>query len=83
MKVICYNKYDEVISCFGTIIIELKLFVSFIYRRKSRKTAMCFTILKEECIGKLFYDLKQQDKALLYNDVHMKILQLISQMLGK
>ena len=61
---------------------ELKIIIGYINEKKDIST-LVFTTLKENCIGREYYDIKDSDKMQMTNEVQVKLLEFMSSLITK
>ena len=54
-----WNKDDFVVNGYSNMLMELKIVIRYINKKKDISTSLFFTMLKESCVGREYYDKKR------------------------
>ena len=60
---------------------ELKIIIRYINQNKDFSTLLFFTTLKENCVGREYFDIKDSDKMQMTNEVQVKLLELMNSLI--
>ena len=72
VKISGYDINCLVINGYSNVLMELKNIVRCINQKKDFSTSLFFTTLKENCVGREYYDIKDSDKMQSTNEVQVK-----------
>ena len=62
---------------------ELNIIIRYINQKKDISTSLFFTTLKENGVGKEYYDIKESDKMQMTNEVQVKLLEIMNSLITK
>ena len=80
VKISCFDKDGLVVNGYSNVLIELSFVIKFINQKKDIASTLFFTMLKESCIGKEYYDIKYSDKTQMSNELQVQLLELMNKM---
>ena len=76
-KLSCYDKDGLVINGYSNVLMELKCVIRFI-SQKILCNIVFVTTLKEKCVGKYCFDIKQSDKLEITTELQIKLLEFMN-----
>ena len=62
---------------------ELNIIIRYINQKKDISTSLFFTTLKENCVERKYYDIKESDRMQITNEVQVKLLEIMYSLITK
>ena len=78
-----YDINGLVVNGYSNVLMELNIIIRYINQKKDISTSLFFTTLKENCVGREYYDIKESDRMQITNEVQVKLLEIMNSLITK